>query len=387
MTNVNQRPCVSVVLPCYNAAETLAASIESICAQTYVAWELIIVDDGSSDASLDAARALARNDLRIRVIPLPHAGIVEALRLGCAAAEGEFIARMDADDIAMPSRIAEQVRLMEEDPRVALCGTCVRMTGGRIGYGRNRYEAWINALVTHEDIVRELFVECPIPHPTFLMRRKAYEALGGYSDYGWAEDYDLCMRAFVAGMRFGKVAEPLLDWRESPRRLSMVSPRYSPQQFRALKRHYLLQTYLSLDFESTSRRPPQSPLLKGGGGDVGCMRALIAEQNATSLPPAIQVGESAPGVCRRFYQWGAGEVGKPWLREWGDAKPEAVVDINPRKIGRSIHGIRTTAPEGLPGPGETFTVIAVGAPDARREVREWLLPRGYQECRDFLFLA
>ncbi len=328
---------VSIVLPCFNAAGTLPQAIDSICTQTCRDWELIIVDDGSSDASLRIAEDAASKDPRIRVMALPHAGIVEALRRGCDGAEGASIARMDADDIALPARLAEQVRLMEVDESVALCGTQVNMVGPSVGYGRNRYETWINALTTHEDIVRELFVECPIPHPTFMMRRASYVALGGYTDLGWAEDYDLCMRAFAAGMRFGKVPQHLLNWTESPRRLSMVSPRYGPDRFRALKRHYLFLTYLE--------------------------------------------------KVERFYQWGAGEVGKAWLREWGERKPVAAVDINPRKIGRAIHGIPIIPLEDLPKPGETFTVIAVGAPDARDEIRAWLLPRGYRELHDFLFLA
>jgi glycosyltransferase involved in cell wall biosynthesis len=330
-------PLVSVVLPCFNAAATLRAAIQSIRQQTFPDWELIIVDDGSTDASLEIAEEAASADGRVRVISPAHVGIVEALRRGCEAARGPLIARMDADDVALPQRLAEQVRLMETDREVALCGTQVRMAGARIGYGRNRYQEWVNALVTHEEIVRELFIECPIPHPTFMMRRAGYDALGGYMDYGWAEDYDLCMRAFVAGMRFGKVAQPLLNWTESPQRLSMISPRYDLDRFRALKRHYLFQTYL--------RR---------------------AEQ---------------------FYQWGAGEVGKAWLREWGERKPVAAVDINPRKVGRTIHGVRIIPPEALPKPGEGFTVVAVGAPDARHEIRTWLLPRGYRELHDFLFLA
>ena len=90
---------------------------------------------------------------------------------------------------------------------------------------------------------------------------------------------------------------------------------------------------------------------------------------------------------RPFYQWGAGEVGKRWLREWQERKPEAVVDINPRKIGRRIHDAPVIAPEDLPPPGETFVVVAVGAPGARTDIRDWLTPRGYEETRDFLFLA
>ena len=336
MRTCGPTPAVSVVVPCFNGADTLAGAIESIQAQTLDDWELIVFDDGSTDGSIDIARRCAAGDLRIRLIESPHVGIVEALRLACGEAAGDFIARMDADDVAHPDRLAKQLRLMHDEPELAICGTQVRMTGPRIAFGRRRYQTWINALVTDEAMMRELFVECPIPHPTFLIRRTAFEEVGGYEDRGWAEDYDLCMRLFLAGKRFGKVPEPLLDWTESPTRLSMRDPRYAPERFRALKRHYLFQTYL---------------------GD------------------------------RPFYQWGAGEVGKAWLREWDEHRPVAVVDINPRKIGRVIHGVPVIAPEGLPGPGAGYIVIAVGAPDARDEIRQRLVPRGYLECDHFSFLA
>lgn len=117
----------------------------------------------------------------------------------------------------------------------------------------------------------------------------------------------------------------------------MTSVRYSPEHFRAIKRHYLLQSYLR--------------------------------------------GETP------FYQWGAGEEGKPWLREWEGRRPLAVVDITPRKVGRGLHGMRVIAPEDLPPPGTAFTVVAVRAPDARPEIRAWMTPRGYRELSDYLFLA
>jgi len=330
-------PSVSVVLPYLNAEDTLGAAIDSIQAQTFEYWELILFDDGSSDTSVRIAEDRAARDPRIRLLSSSHVGIVAALQKACGEIRGNLIARMDADDIAYPQRLARQLEVMAKYPVTALCGTCVRMIGPGIGYGRRRYERWINELVTHDAIVRELFVECPIPHPTFMITRKAFETVGGYQDHGWAEDYDLCLRVFTAGLRFAKAPEILLDWRDSPQRLSMTDERYAPSRFRNLKRHYLFQTYLK-------------------DHDV-------------------------------FYQWGAGEVGKRWLREWGRHTPAAVADINPRKIGRSIHGVPVIAPEDLPRPGNGYILIAVGASDAHQDIRDRLIPRGYRELEHFLFLA
>lgn len=333
----HKSPLISVVMPSFNASTTIAAAIESIQIQTFRDWEFVVVDDGSTDETTRVVRDFQEKDGRIRLIERPHKGIVESLIAGCSEAQGDFIARMDADDITHPQRFEMQIKQLETDPRIALCGTQVRMTGENVGYGRRRYESWINSLCDHDAIVRELFVECPIPHPTFMIRRSAFDRVGGYQEHGWAEDYDLCMRLFEAGDRFGKAPSVLLDWTESPKRLSMTSDRYSPEQFRALKRHYLFRTYL--------REP------------------------------------------RPIIQWGAGEVGKRWLREWTELRPSAVVDIHPRKIGRAIHGYRIISPEELPPPGAAFILVAVGALTARKEIREWLEPRGYRELKDYLFLA
>ncbi|HOZ46867.1 MAG TPA: glycosyltransferase [Candidatus Hydrogenedentes bacterium] len=330
-------PTVSIVLPFWNAGPTIAEAIDSIIDQTWCDWELILFDDGSADGSWAIAEAYARSDARIRVIRSPHVGIVGALQRGCEAAVGEYIARMDADDIARPARIEKQLALMTAQPDVALCGTQVEMFGPNVGFGRRRYETWVNRLTDHDQMTRELFVECPIPHPTFLIRRAAYTRVGGYLDNGWAEDYDLCFRLWAQGYRMAKALGTLLRWRDTPGRLSMVDARYAPYTFRALKRHYLFRTYLN-------DRPV-------------------------------------------FHQWGAGEVGKQWLREWTEPRPEAVVDINPRKIGRRIHGFQVISPEALPPPGQTLIVVAVGTPGARDDIRGRLEPRGYRECRDYLFLA
>jgi glycosyltransferase involved in cell wall biosynthesis len=329
-------PTVSILMPVYNARDTLAEAVESIRAQTFAAWELIVFDDGSTDGSAAMASGFAAKDRRVRVVTSPRVGLVRALQEASRLAGTEFIARMDADDVAHPDRLALQLERIRANPKTGLCGARVETVGAKVALGRRRYESWINAALTHDDLVRDLFVECPLPHPTFLMRRKALEAVGGYRECPWAEDYDLCMRLFLDGWRFDKTPEVLLQWRESPGRLSRTDPRYSPEAFRALKRHYLFRS---------------------------CLRD------------------------RSFHQWGAGEVGKEWLREWEGCRPEAVVDINPRKIGRRIHGFPIIAPEELPPPSATFTVVAVGAPGARDEIRAWMRDHGYTELLDYLFVA
>jgi len=330
-------PLVSIILPCYNASRTLAEAVCSIQTQTLQEWELLILDDGSTDDSLAVARSLAAGDPRIEVKAYSHASLVPTLEAGRRAARGRYLARMDADDVSRAQRLEQQVYFMHGAPDVAICGTQVRIVGPEVKQGLKRYETWVNSVITHEDIVKNLFVECPLPHPTWMVRKELLDAVGGYQDLGWAEDYDLVLRLYEAGARFGKVQAVLLDWRHSGSRLSMTDRRYSRESFIAVKQHYLRRTYL---------------------------------RNRKTL-----------------YQWGAGEVGKAWLRTWQTPKPLAVIDINPRKIGRVIHGTPVVAPEDLSAPGGSFIVVAVGAPGARDEIRAWFQSRRYQERKDYVFVA
>jgi glycosyltransferase involved in cell wall biosynthesis len=329
-------PAISIVLPVHNDEDTLPRALDSLLAQTDPDWELLAVDDGSTDSVPACLAAYAQRDPRIRVLSPGRVGIVTALQYGCAEAHAPLIARMDADDEAHPERLARQRAYLTGHPGIALCGTGVS-AGGPIRIGRQRYLDWINSLLTPETIAQEIFVECPLPHPTFLIRRAALEAVGGYQDRGWPEDYDLVLRLWQAGHPMGKLPGPLLTWHERPGRLSMRDPRYGPAAFRACKRHYLRATHLA--------RYPQ------------------------------------------YYQWGAGEAGKPWLREWGATPPVGVVDIRPSKLGKTIHGVPVIPAEALPPAGEAFVVIAVGTPGARDIIRNQLQQKAYREGEHFTFLA
>lgn len=154
-------PTITVVMPCFNCSDTLETSVRSILGQTFHDFELVAIDDGSTDASGEMLESLASNDARMRVVRSEHVGIVEALRTGCALATGEYIARMDADDIARPERLAQQLVYLDARPEVACCGTRVSSAGSPPGTGMERYLAWLDSVTTPEQIARELFVECP----------------------------------------------------------------------------------------------------------------------------------------------------------------------------------------------------------------------------------
>ncbi|HSJ15710.1 MAG TPA: glycosyltransferase [Longimicrobiales bacterium] len=332
-------PRVSVLMPCRDAAAHLAEALDSILAQTFADFELIAVEDGSRDGTGMLLRRYARRDDRVRVLPAAGAGIVAALRQGLAAARGEIVARMDADDVADPARLDAQLQLLDADPGLAACGTGVcYFPRAIVRDGARRYERWLNGLTDDAAIRRDLFVECPIAHPTLAARRSALEAVDGYQDHGWPEDYDLVLRLAAAGPRLGNVPAVLHHWRERPDRLSRVDPRYSEEAFRRCRLHHL------------------RPRLDRSDGVV---------------------------------VWGAGPVGKGYARALrADGVPlRAFVDLDPRKIGQTIHGAPVVAPAAIDRFRGAFALAAVAGEGPRRDIRASLAAAGWREGEEFVAVA
>lgn len=333
-------PPLSVLLPVRDGEDVVGQALRSITRQTFADFEILVVDDGSTDRTGEILRALAEEDTRIRVFHREAGGIVSALEFARSRAGGRYLARMDGDDGAFSQRFQLQMDLMGSDPGLALCGAGVAyFPRENIREGALRYESWINGLVSHGDLVRDLFVECPVPHPTFMMRADLLDLVGGYRDVGWAEDYDLLLRLWEGGGRFGKVPEVLLRWRDGPKRLSRTHPAYTPEAFRRCKVHFLLRTHL--------RR-------KAG-----------------------------------VVVWGAGPVGKAFARELKAQGGTllAFVDMDPRKLGQEIHGVRVLRPADALRIPQAFSVAAVGKVGVREEIRGALKEAGKLECRDFVAVA
>jgi hypothetical protein len=246
-----------------------------------------------------------------------------------------------------------QVHYLRQHPDVDVVSSRIRMfPREHLMDGLLRYESWVNRISTHEQILTELFVESPLPHPTVVIRKATLDRVQGYHDVDWPEDYDLWMRMARLGCRFAKVPEVLLEWRDWPGRASRVDDKFRAKSFRSLKEHYLLATYL-----------------------------------AEHVQYAI---------------WGAGPIGKRWataLRHRG-RPPRNFIDLDPKKIGKTIHGALVVAPYELDELRDTFILVAVGALSrhrtetdedrwlaAREEIREQLNEAGFIERRNFICIA
>ena len=385
-------PLVSVVLPVRNAAPHLDEALASVAAQTLHDIEVIVVDDGSTDATHGIVARWAADDERVRAVAQPARGIVAALERGRAEARGQYIARMDADDVSEPRRLEAQLDLLRSRPELAGCGCGVRYFPDElVRDGARRYERWINGLVDPTEIDAEIFVECPLPHPTFFMRAAALDAVGGYRESGGPEDYELVLRMWARGHRFGKVPDVLLHWREGADRLSRIDPRYSQEAFLSLKVEYLRRTLLVPGEVGTARRRL----------GVDAEPQLPAPQPAGSNPSGPQ-----PSELRGVVIWGAGPVGKALSRALQDAGVAVVafVDLDPRKIGQEIHDapVLDTAGGLAIGSGDRRGVdprareadrrsplhlAAVGQEGARQRITDLLKTAGKRPLRDFVAVA
>lgn len=337
---MSRDPDVSVLLPVRNGATHLPEAIASLEAQTLENFEVVAVDDGSTDRTAEILGAWAVRDSRVRVLHQAAAGIVAALERARSAARAPYLARMDADDVCDRSRLAEQRALMERESALVACGCGVAyFPQESVRDGARRYEEWMNASVTPDQIARDIFVECPLAHPSFFIRASALERVGGYRDQDWPEDYDLVLRLWASGGRFGKVPQLLLRWREGPERLSRTDPRYAAGAFLACKVHHLRRT-----------------LLVGRAGVV---------------------------------VWGGGPVGKAAARALLGAGTRVIafVDVDPRKVGQVIHGAPVLAVGEGVGIEGALHLAAVGQPGARERLRRMLGEAGLKELRDFVAIA
>jgi glycosyltransferase involved in cell wall biosynthesis len=337
-------PRISVLLPVYNAAGFLPECLESLAAQTLGDFEVVAVDDGSDDGSAELLEAWSRRDSRLRLVRRSHRGLIATLNSGLEACGGDLVARMDADDRCDPRRLELQAAVLDGPNAPDVVSCLVRhFPESSVAEGFRIYEKWLNGLTTHDDIWRERFIESPIPHPTAMLRHSTLAEAGGYRDRGWPEDYDLWLRLAQAGKRFHKVGEYLYDWREHPERLTRVDRRYAVERFLECKARFLL------------------------------------------AGPLHEVG--------RLVIWGAGQTGRRLSKHLvrGGAPLQAFVDIDPRKIGRTLRGApiasADSVPELLEGETPALLLVAVSSRGARRLIRERLTGFGLHETRDYWVAA
>jgi glycosyltransferase involved in cell wall biosynthesis len=332
-------PAVSVLIPAFNARPTLGDALASVARQSETDFECVVVDDGSGDDSAEVVRTFSRRDARFRLVSLPHGGIVRALNAGLAGCSGELVARMDADDLMQRDRLRKQRAALAQDRALCGVGCHVRFFPRRgMTQGLRSYEAWLGAMRGADDVSREAFIECPIAHPTLMLRRPTFVSFG-YRDEPWPEDYDLVLRLLHAGRRLGSVPERLLHWRDGGGRLSRTSERYSIAAFTQCKADFLARGFLAAD--------------------------------------------------DHYLLWGYGDTGKALAAALADRgkRPSAIIELHPGRLGQLIRGVRVVSPERLPELPRKPLLVSVAGIVPRTEIRAALESMGFREMRDFVCCA
>lgn len=194
----------------YNCADTLAPSIESILAQSFGDFEFLLCDDGSKDETYNVVLEFAKKDKRI--VPLKNEvnmGLSKTLNKCISVARGEYMARMDGDDVSLPERFARQVEFLDKNPGIALCGTSFEFIDDRGIWGELYYPEYPKPL--------NFLLRSPFAHPTIMIRSEVMRKLGGYrvgAGVGRSEDYDLFLRLYAEGYRGYNFQDILFNYRE-----------------------------------------------------------------------------------------------------------------------------------------------------------------------------
>ena len=261
---------VSILIPFKNTSLYLAECLDSILEQTYENWELIAVNDHSTDDSHAIATSYAKNDRRINVFTNEGSGIIPALRMAYAKSSGGFITRMDSDDIMKPNRLqVMKSSLIAHKKRSVAVGQVKYFSHRGISNGYSKYEKWLNNLTALGTNYSEIYKECVIPSPCWMVSREDFDSCGAFDSNRYPEDYDLTFRFYKNGLTVIPCNQVLLEWRDYDTRTSRTHEHYAQNYFLDIKLHY----FLSLDFDK------KRPLVIWGAGFKGkkIVKNLIAK--------------------------------------------------------------------------------------------------------------
>ena len=330
---------VSILLPFRNATPTLDAAIRSMAEQSFREWGLLLINNASSDESAFIAHEWSCRDPRIKVIEEPTIGIAHALNTGLKHATTPLIARMDADDIAHPERLARQVAYMNAHPEIGVLGTrtCFTTTVEKSS-GMAWFVNWQNTILTPQEHYVKRFVDAPLAHPTVMFRRELVNRVGGYSTEPLPEDHELWLRWMHQGVRFAKLPEELLTWHDHPQRLSRTHANYSVDAFFTTKAKWIAAWY---------------------------------RMKHTDQRPVIIAGTS--GLCRD----------RAVKLEAQGMRIHAFTDVKKREVP----GYAFIPHDELPPSGEALVISFISQRGTGDRIAEYLASRGLVEGEDFILAA
>jgi glycosyltransferase involved in cell wall biosynthesis len=331
-------PIVQVVLPFHNASATLPAAIESIARQTFSQWQLVLVDNASTDNGPAVARAWCQRDARVVLLQEPRRGIAHALNTGLAYGRAPLVARMDADDVSLPQRLMQQVDHMQRHEEIGVLATRVRYaTALQQSEGMQHFVRWQNELIAPAELYVKRFVDVPVAHPTVIFRRVLVEQYGAYTTDAVPEDHELWLRWMHHGVRFAKLPQELLVWNDHADRLSRTHRHYATAAFDRLKSTWLA-TWLAEHLNGRA-------LIVAGTSILCLERAALLQAQGITI--------------------------------------DAYTDVRHRTVPPD----RFVLPEALPNEGKAFVISFISQRGTGARIAAFLAGRGMVEGRDFLLAA
>ena len=333
------KPDVSVILPFFNAVQTLERALESVRDQEFRNFECIMVDNNSTDGSREVAEVWIRKDPRFRLVEEDRQGVMYASNKGCEVAAGDYLARMDADDKMLPNRLRLQVAFLNAYQEYGAVAGLVEHVGdpGTTG-GFKRFVEWSNSVITFEEISNRRFIEAPIVNPTAMWRRETMEQHGLYLSGDFPEDYEMWLRWIHRGVKIAKIPEVVLEWYDSDSRLTRTHPIYSDKAFYEVKSRYLAKWL-------ADHNPFHPEVWVWGASRISRRRARVLEQQGIRI------------------------------RSYVDTK-------HGRQLDRKV-----VFYEDLPLSGEGFILTYIRQMDNREKIQTFLEGKGYREGVDYLLVS
>ncbi len=328
-------PEISVILPFFNAEKTLERSVNSIINQTFGNFELIAVNNNSSDNSEFIIKNIAEKNSRIKIFNESKQGVVFASIKGLQNSRAKLIARADADDVWHPNKLNLQYTFLKNRKEIDVVSCRIRYIGNLKNKGMIAYVKETNNYLTHNDITINRFSELQVINPTILFRKQIAEQFGFYKNGDFPEDYEMFLRWAENGVKFHKLSDILLDWYDSEKRLTRTDDRYSFDAFYKIKSDYLFR-YL--------------------------------KKNNPFFPEIVV--------------WGAGKLSRKrlnYLQNLG-IKVKFFIDVDKNKIDNK----NIISYKNIPEPRNFFIVSFVNNQGMREKIKDFLIEKKYIEGVDFI---
>ena len=236
---------ISILLPFKNAESWIDACLKSIREQDYADWEVLAVDDGSEDQSTKIAKRFCQDDARFKLFANKGVGILPALQTAFQNASGNYVHRMDADDLMPPGKLSKLNALLKDAPDRTVATGCVTYFSEKsVSPGYQKYAHWLNDRCKKKDHWNHIYRECVIASPNWLAKTEDIRAIDGFNQLVYPEDYDLVFAWYRNGFQIKCTTDVTHLWREHPARTSRHSPYYQQPAFFSLKLHHFIQNEL-----------------------------------------------------------------------------------------------------------------------------------------------